>query len=417
MTVLRYGTDSSVALQFAAGVPWEQCGMPAGQPLADPLGAVIAALEQPLDYPPLVQTTTPGDRVVVVLDAALPQVAQVTAAVVQTLMDAGIDPDGITILQSETDFVASTENPLRLLPQAVVSRIRLLTHDAAKRRNLAYLAASETGEPILLNRLLIDADVVLPVGCVRPEHSTGYFGIHSAIYPEYSDRQTQARFRKHDRFTGNGHHRELVHEANHVGWLLGVNFTLQIVPAAAMASCTCSPVKATPSSDNLASFIELPGAVSWRVERPWSWRRSKAPRGSRPGKTWAACWKARRGWWRRMGPSPFVATWRPRRARLCSNSSAPPPAKRPCGRSVATISAMPCPRCNSPAHWKRADVYLLSRLDAGLIEDLEMVRLEGPEELVRLTPRSGSCLVLANAVHAMVRVESDEERYNGEPHS
>ena len=89
MTVLRYGTDSSVALQFAAGVTLEQCGTPQGVPLADPAVAVAAALEEPLEYPPLAQTTTPGDRVVVVLGSGLPQIAQVTAAVVRALMASG----------------------------------------------------------------------------------------------------------------------------------------------------------------------------------------------------------------------------------------------------------------------------------------------------------------------------------------
>ena len=72
-------------------------------PLADPAVAVAAALEQPLEYPPLAQTTTPGDRVVVVLGSGLPQIAQVTAAIVQALMATAIDPDGITILRSEAD--------------------------------------------------------------------------------------------------------------------------------------------------------------------------------------------------------------------------------------------------------------------------------------------------------------------------
>ena len=52
-------------------------------------------------------------------------------------------------------------------------------------------------------------------------------------------------------------------------------------------------------------------------------------------------------------------------------------------------------------------VYLLSRLDPGLVEELEMVPIAGPEELVRLTRRNDSCLILANAVHAMVRVENE----------
>ena len=48
-------------------------------------------------------------------------------------------------------------------------------------------------------------------------------------------------------------------------------------------------------------------------------------------------------------------------------------------------------------------IYLLSRLAPGLVEDLEMIPIGGPEELVRLTQRNESCLVLANAVHAMVQ--------------
>ena len=52
-------------------------------------------------------------------------------------------------------------------------------------------------------------------------------------------------------------------------------------------------------------------------------------------------------------------------------------------------------------------IYLLSRLDPGLVEDLEMVPIAGPEELARLAQRSDSCLVLANAVHAMVHVENE----------
>ena len=57
--------------------------VPRGQPLADPAAATAAALAEPLDYPPLAQSTTPGDRVVLALDRGVPQVAQVTAAVVR----------------------------------------------------------------------------------------------------------------------------------------------------------------------------------------------------------------------------------------------------------------------------------------------------------------------------------------------
>jgi hypothetical protein len=45
----------------------------------------------------------------------------------------------------------------------------------------------------------------------------------------------------------------------------------------------------------------------------------------------------------------------------------------------------------------RADVYLLSRLDAGLMEDLGIIPLAGPADVARLASRCDSCSVLAPA--------------------
>ncbi len=352
MTVLRYGTDSSVALQFAAGATVEQCGTPQGVPLADPAVAVAAALEQPLEYPPLAKTTTPGDRVVVVLDSGLPQIAQVTAAVVQALIACAIDPDGITILRSEADGSVGMDDPLRLIPGPAAARIRLLTHDPANRRNLAYLAASEGGEPILLNRLLTDANVVLPVGCMQREHSAAYFGIHTTIYPEYSDKHTQARFRKHDRFTGNGHHRELQHEVNHVAWLLGVNFSVQVVPAA---------------GDGILHVLAGQSDVVRRQCRELyraAWNRSVAHRaslvvaaieGGPRQQTWENLGRVLENAMGLVEADGAIAV-------CCDLSAAPGPAlqrligrlraKRPCAESVARTPATPCPPCSLPGLWK-----------------------------------------------------------------
>jgi len=407
MTVLRYGTDSSVTLQFDAGVPCEQCGTPPGVPLADTAAAVAAALDQPLEYPPLAQSTTPGDRVVVVLDSGLPQIAQVTAAIVKALMASAIDPDGITILRSEADSAAGMDNPLRLIPGPAAERIRLLSHDPANRRNLAYLAASEDGQPIFLNRLLTDADVVLPVGYMQREHSAGYFGIHTTIYPEYSDQHTQARFRKHDRFVGNGHHRELQHEVNHVAWLLGVNFSVQVVPAA---------------GDGILHVLAGQSDVVRRQCRELyraAWHRSIAHRsslvvaaieGAQRQQTWENLGRVLENASHLVEEEGAIAV-------CCNLAAAPGPAlQRLIGASSREDAVRQIrhdnPRDALPAlqlarALETSRIYLLSRLAPGLVEDLEMIPIDEPKELVRLARRSDSCLVLANAVHAMVRVESE----------
>jgi nickel-dependent lactate racemase len=407
MTVLRYGVDSSVDLQFASGATLEQCGVPQEAALSDPTAAVAAALAQPLEYPPLAQTATPGDRVVVVLDARLPQVAQVTAAVIRVLMAAGVDADGITILRNEADITAAAENPLQLVPASAVERIRMLSHDPAVRRNLAYLAAAESGQPILLNRLLTDADVVLPIGCAQREHSAGYFGIHTTIYPEFSDQNTRARFRKHDRFIGNGHHRELQQEVNHVAWLLGVNFSVQVVPAA---------------GDGILHVLAGQSDVVRRQCRELyraAWGQSVPHRanlviaaieGSPRHQTWENLGRVLESASRLVEEGGAITV-------CCDLSAAPGPGlQRLVGadsrEEAVRLIRRENPRDAVPAlqlarSLATSRIYLLSRLAPEIVEDLEMIPIAGPEEVVRLGQRSRSCLILANAVHAMVRVENE----------
>ncbi len=137
MVVLRYGNNSSVQLEFAEGAALASSGVPRGQPLADLGAATAAALSDPIDYPPLAQCTTPGDRVVVALDRGMPQVAEVTAAVVDALVDAGVD-------RRRNHRARNHDRPRRgarrSLPAACgrvcANGSRLATHDPADRRQL-----------------------------------------------------------------------------------------------------------------------------------------------------------------------------------------------------------------------------------------------------------------------------------------
>jgi len=53
----------------------------------------------------------------------------------------------------------------------------------------------------------------------------------------------------------------------------------------------------------------------------------------------------------------------------------------------------------------RGKVYLLSRLEASTVEELEMIHVASPDELARLARLHDSCILLSNAPHATVAVE------------
>jgi nickel-dependent lactate racemase len=415
MAVLRYGIDSSIDLEFSNGTMHAQCGTPRGVPLEDLTAAVAAALHVPLDYPPLGKSTTPGDRVVLAIGRGIPQVARITAAVVHTLIAAGVHPDGISVLRTEADVEAGAESPCRLLNGELGERIRLSTHDPDNRGRMAYLAASENGEPIMLNRLITDADLVLPIGCLHRASTAGYFGIHTPVFPAFSDYKTQLRFRRHDLLPGNAHrHRDLVHEVDQVGWLLGINFSIQIVPAAGegvlhvVAGQSDAVRRRGRDLYREAWACPVPHQASLVVA---------AIEGGRVYQTWENLGRAVAAAMHLVEEDGAIAV-------CCDLATKPGPALQTMACAPSRDSALrqirrDCPVDALPAvQIARAldhdHVYLLSRLDPSLVEELDMTPLGGADELARLARQYQSCTLLSNAQYAVVKVEEGEgERDEG----
>jgi nickel-dependent lactate racemase len=415
MTALRFGTDCSIHFEAANGRAPHVCGEPQGAPLADVAGAVAAALEQPLDYPALRLGTTSGDRIVVALGQGLPRAAEITAAVIHALTAAGVQPDGISVLRTKADVDAGAGDPCRMLEGVVGQRVRLLTHDPANPQALAYLAANRRGEPILLNRLLTDADLVLPIGRLWDEAAPGYFGIHGAIFPAMADEGTQSWFRRQDLLPGSqgtrdsgSRHQALLRETDQVAWLLGINFTVQVVPAAG------DGVLGVVAGQSDA--VRRRGREIYRA----AWACPAARRaslviagieGPEEQQTWENLGRALETAGQLVEDGGAIAV-------CCELAAAPGPAVGRLVRARSRHTAMrqiqrdnsgdALPATQLARALERQHVYLLSRLDPALVEDLDMVPLGGPEELGRLSRRHDSCILLANAPQAVV-CQADED--------
>ena len=63
--VLRYGKSSTLALEIRPEALVADGTLGANDILDDPAGAVVAALQDPMGYPPLARAVVPGDRVVI----------------------------------------------------------------------------------------------------------------------------------------------------------------------------------------------------------------------------------------------------------------------------------------------------------------------------------------------------------------
>lgn len=396
---LRYGADSTLEIDLDAGALVAACHTPRGDVLSDPKAATAAALAKPLDFPPLLQAVIPGDRVVLALAGAVPQGPAIVAAVVADVIEAGVAPGDICILRAATD--PSSADGLRLaLPADYRDQIEILAHDPAHRDRLSYLAANPEGDAIYVNRRLFDADVVLPIGCVRLASTPSYFGVNGTLYPTFSDSPTLDRFAASAIESDSDEIARRRHEADEVAWLLGVLLTIQVVPAA--GGGVLHVVAGNPES------VERRGGELCRMA--WEF---KVPRcaelviaaieGGDEQQTWENLGRALAAASRAVADDGAIA--------LCTELSSPPgPALQWIGRARDLSGALRQIRKeHSPdaaaAHelataLTRGRVYLLSRLDESVVEELGMAPVTTAADIARLAKRHASSILLGNAQYA-----------------
>jgi nickel-dependent lactate racemase len=401
---LRYGRDLEIWLEFAEGVLLAECGTPPDQPLESSAANVKSTLAKPLDYPPLSRCTTPGDRICVALDQGIPQASEIAAAVVQSLMDAGVGADGISVLRTQSDAEAGKGDPRQWLDPHVARTISVVTHDPSKRTDIAYLAATKSGHSILLNRVITDADLVLPVGRIGNGEGSWDHGIHSAIFPNYSDDRTLMRYRSPSALNTEGRLKKaVVKEVDEVGWLLGVTLTIQVVPG--------------PGDRILYVLAGEVDAVRRRGRELYqsAWQSTAPARASLVvagiegdcSNTWDAVGNALVSAGRLVEDGGAIAL-------CCDLEGDPGPAIQRLKAGSSPSKALGQIRKERPGDalpatqltqiLERTSVYLLSRLDESLVDELGMVPLREPRDVARLAERHRSCIVLSNAALAIVTV-------------
>jgi nickel-dependent lactate racemase len=324
------------------------------------------------------------------------------------VVGAGVEPDGVTVLRTEADARAQLADPRPWLAKDVSDEIALVVHEPASRGDMAYLASSEGGDPILLNRALTDADVVLPIGGFRSRSSAGYFGIHSAIFPTFSDQRTLQRYRSPTSHDARGRPKRKAGQlADEVGWLLGVTLTVQVVPGPGDRVLHVVAGQTESVRRRATALYE----AAWRCSVP---RRASlvvaAIEGSPPRQTWESVGRALAVAGGLVEDGGAIAV-------CCDLADAPGPAVRQLAAAPVRDEALRWIRRERPADalpatllaqaLDRATIYLLSRLDPSLLEDLEVAPVAKAEELVRLAGRHASCILLADAPHALIRLEKE----------
>lgn len=399
MPTLYYGLHSTVSLASAEGTVPEIRGLPAKKTLSDARAAVRASLREPLEYPPLARCVLPEDKVAIALDRGLPQAAQLSAGAIDALLEIGLQPGQIAVLWLSGEAGA---DPRPLLPADVAAEIHWIEHNPDDPASVAFLGVDAADEAIRVHRALHEADVVLPIGCLRPEDSDGYFGVHGVIYPTYSDTKTLERFRTPAILEDGGRRRQrLLADTEAAAWALGVCLTIQAVPAGdgAVAGVFAGEIEAVRKASRRLYQETWTGAACRRASLVVA-----GIEGDVRQQTWENLGRA-------LAVSGELADDNGEVVICCEITAEPGEsvqrmatarerdwAMRQIGKHPAT-DALCAARLD--AAQRRGRVYVLGGLPATLCEQLDITQIS-EDELERLARRHASVTVLANAQWAVV---------------
>ena len=139
-------------------------------PIADPIVAVMAAVDEPLGCQPLLEMAQPGQRVAFLVsdwhDTIFGSEGKVGPALMNRLNDRGIPDDHITVIHAAG--LHGHPRAREKLGDEVTTRARYIEHNPLDDRQLAFLGCTFQGTPVWVNRAVVESDLVIGFGGCGP---------------------------------------------------------------------------------------------------------------------------------------------------------------------------------------------------------------------------------------------------------
>ena len=180
---LAYGTTGlAIEVDPAVTTVVEPVYQPA---VADPAGALRAALQRPVAGPPLRERVRPGQTVAIsACDGTRPQPRQLMIPAVLAELEGITRLEDVVILVATGTHRGNDSAELReMFGDAVADSVRIVNHDARAADELAFAGVHGDGVPVWLNRAWLEADVRITTGFVEPHFFAGFSGGPKLVAP------------------------------------------------------------------------------------------------------------------------------------------------------------------------------------------------------------------------------------------
>lgn len=159
----------------------------------DARAEIERALKEPVGSKKLSEIVKPEHKVAIVVDDATRPAPShlMIPPILDELNMAGVKNENITIIFGcGTHKAVKNEEAVRLLDEAVLNRVKAISHDC-KAEDLVYAGTTQKhGTKVYLNRIFAEADVKILTGDVCFHYYAGYGGGRKSVLPAVSGEET-----------------------------------------------------------------------------------------------------------------------------------------------------------------------------------------------------------------------------------
>ncbi|HQN45208.1 MAG TPA: nickel-dependent lactate racemase [Anaerolineaceae bacterium] len=146
----------------------------------------------------------------------------------------GLEPQNIRLLIATGTHLPMPAEEFRLiLPQEIIERYPVISHNCDDASNLIYLGETRQQTPVSVNRLFYEADIRIVTGNLEPHHFMGFSGGAKSAGVGLAGRQTinhnHAMLLDPLSHVGEYDHNPTRQDIEEVGQMMGIHFTLNVV--------------------------------------------------------------------------------------------------------------------------------------------------------------------------------------------
>ena len=370
----------------------------------DPEAAAIAALAEPIDYPPLAAGIVPGDQIAIAVDETTPCVAAIVRGTIKSLQSAGVENEAITVVAADAQTIESCRE---LCADQMAAGVRFILHDPSDEKNLCMVGMTKGGVPMVVNREIFDADVVLPIGCAHVDDR----GVFESLFPRFSSSAAIEKFRTPTAIESPTDRSDQRRETKQAGWQIGAPMVVGVVPGSGESVSHILAGETMAVGEKTHSLA----TDQWAFTSPYQLDLMIATiNGGPESQNWNNVARALAMAEHLVIDGGAVA--------ICSNlSQSPGPSL---GRLIGNPDLDKVVRKVANEHdadswpaWQlaravqRGPVYFLSQLDVKTVENLGMAPVESIDEIVRLAEHYETFAVVEDVQNAVVTLAERPDEF------